>query len=58
MAVEGSVTRVECEELRVEIYTPSVAAKLRQSPEKGSPKLRGSKQKQRVLLAETGNQHR
>ena len=57
MAVEGSVTRVECEELRVEIYNPSVAAKLRQSPEKGSPKLRGSKQKQRVLLAETGNQH-
>ena len=58
MAVEGSVTRVECEELRVEIYTPSVAAKLRQIPEKGSLKLRESKQKQRVLLAETGNQHR
>ena len=58
MAVEGSVTRVESEELRVERYNPSVAAKLHQITEKGSLKLRGSKQKQRVLFTETGNQHR
>ena len=58
MAVEWSVTRVESEELRVERYNPSVTAKLHQIAEKGSLKLRVSKQKQRVLLAETGNQHR
>ena len=48
MAVKGSATRVER-------YNPSVAAKLHQITEKGSLKLRGSKQKQRVLFAETGN---